>query len=136
MKIKLSSFAVFVLVGGLACSSSSVNTPAPGRVVNSNASATPATAATASPASSPAVSTTSNKNGDYEGKGTVTKINMELGSVEMDHDDIPNLMPAMRMEFYVSDKKMLNGIAVGDRVDFRLRYKDGTETVVKLDKAR
>ena len=85
-----------------------------------------------------AVSSTSPKSndGDYAGKGVVTKINMELGSVEMDHEDIPNLMPAMRMEFYVSDKKVLDGLKVGDTVDFVLRYKDRTETIVKLSKAK
>ncbi len=78
-------------------------------------------------------SATEIKDGDYLGKGKVTKINNEIGSVEMDHDDIPGLMPAMRMEFYVADKAMLNGLAVGDSVDFIL-YKKGTETITKLTK--
>ncbi len=52
------------------------------------------------------------KDGDYFGKGKVTKINNDLGSVEMDHEDIPNLMPAMRMEFYVSDKSLLKDLAI------------------------
>lgn len=75
-------------------------------------------------------------NGDYPGKGKVTKINLELGSVEMDHEEIVGVMPAMRMEFYVSDKKMLDGLNVGDAVDFTLRYKDHTETVVGISKAK
>ncbi len=76
------------------------------------------------------------KDADYPGKGTVTKIDLQLGSVEMDHEEIPGLMPPMRMEFYVSDKKMLDGLKVGDRVDFAIRYKGGTETVVKLEKSK
>lgn len=79
-------------------------------------------------------STSEIKDGDYPGKGKVTKINNELGSVEMDHDDIPGLMPAMRMEFYVADNAMLNGLAVGDSVDFVILYKKGTETITKLTK--
>lgn len=74
------------------------------------------------------------KDGDYKGSGTVTKINNEAGSIEMDHGDIPGLMPAMRMEFYVSDKAMLQGIAVGDSVDFTILHKGGTETITKLTK--
>src|SRR5688500_5676285 len=60
-------------------------------------------------------------NGDYPGKGKVTKINLELGSVEMDHEEIVGVMPAMRMEFFVSDKKLLDGLNIGDSVDFTLR---------------
>lgn len=75
------------------------------------------------------------ENRDYLAKGKVTKINNELGSVELDHEDIPGLMPRMIMEFYVSDKSMLKGVAVGDTADFTLRYNDGQETIVKLRKA-
>lgn len=75
-------------------------------------------------------------NGDFPATGAITKINRELGSVELDHDDIPGLMPPMRMEFYVTDKKMLDGLKVGDRVDFTLRYKDRAETVVAISKSK
>jgi Cu/Ag efflux protein CusF len=74
------------------------------------------------------------KDGDYKGSGKVTKISSDPGSVEMDHGDIPGLMPAMRMEFFVSDKKLLDGISVGDDVDFTILYKGGTETITKLTK--
>lgn len=89
-------------------------------------------AATATPVPTPFVP----KNGDYDAKGVVTRINMELGSVEMDHEDIPGLMPPMRMEFFVSDKKMIEGLKAGDRIDFTIRYKDRNETIVKLSKAK
>lgn len=87
-------------------------------------------------ASPPAVTPTFPKNGDYPATGAVTKINMQLPSVELDHDDIPGVMPPMRMEFFVSDKKLLSGLAVGDRVEFVLRYKDRTETIVAIKKAK
>lgn len=72
--------------------------------------------------------------GLYPAKGTVTKINNELGSVELDHEDIPNLMPAMKMEFYVKDKAMLKPIAVGDAVNFTIEYKQGTEVIIAIGK--
>ncbi len=75
-------------------------------------------------------------NGDYPGKGKITKINNELGSVELDHEEIEGLMPRMIMEFYLEDKKMIGGLAVGDNTDFVVRYKDGTEIIVEIKKVK
>lgn len=74
------------------------------------------------------------KNGEYPGKGKITKINLGLGSVEMDHEEIKGVMPPMRMEFYVTDKKILDGLSIGDNVDFTLLYKDGTEKIASIKK--
>ena len=76
------------------------------------------------------------KNGDYPGKGKITKINNELGSVEMNHEEIVGVMPPMLMEFFVTDKALLKGLAVGDQVDFTLKYEDGRETISKIVKAK
>ena len=76
------------------------------------------------------------KNGDYPGKGKITKIDTAGGSVEMDHEEIVGIMPPMRMEFYVTDKAMLKGLAVGENVEFMLRYKDGQETISKITKVK
>ncbi len=92
--------------------------------------------ASASPAVSPSPNPGIPKDGKYDAKGVVTKINMQLGSVEIDHEDIPNMMPPMKMEFYVQDKKMLDGLAVGDKVDFVLEYKHPTETIAAIKKAK
>jgi Cu/Ag efflux protein CusF len=75
-------------------------------------------------------------NGDYRGKAKVTKINVEGGSVGLDHEEIKDVMPAMEMEFFVSDKKLLKGLTNGDAVDFTLRYKDGQETIIAITKAK
>ena len=87
-------------------------------------------------APTPAPTTSVPKNGDYSGKGMVTKINLDLGSVEVDHEEIKDLMPAMKMEFFVSDKKLLSGLNVGDKINFVVRYKDPTETIVDIKKAQ
>jgi Uncharacterized conserved protein len=42
-----------------------------------------------------------------------------------DHEAIPNAMPAMKTEYLVSDKAMLNGLKLGDEVNFTLRYNNG-----------
>ncbi len=92
---------------------------------------TPSKTATPAPTSMPKP-----KNGDYPGRGKVTKINSDLGSVELDHKEIVGLMPPMLMEFYVTDKAMLKRIAVGDEVEFVIVYKDGQETISKIEKVK
>ena len=76
------------------------------------------------------------KDGNYDGKGIVTKINNEIGSVEVNHEDIKDLMPKMQMEFYVKDKALLKGLAVGDKVDFIIEYKHPTEIISAIKKAQ
>ena len=76
------------------------------------------------------------KDGNYNGKGTVYKIDLNLGSVGLNHDDIVGLMPAMQMEFYVTDKALLKGLALGDKVDFVILYKGGRETINSIKKTR
>jgi|CXWL01.1.fsa_nt_gi Cu/Ag efflux protein CusF len=84
-------------------------------------------------ANTPAVAKTP-ADGFYQGKGIVTKINNELGSVEIDHENIPDLMPAMKMEFPVKDKGMLKPIAVGDAVTFTIEHKQSTEIIIAIGK--
>ena len=76
------------------------------------------------------------KNGEYPGKGKVTKLNPAGGTVELDHEEVKGVMPAMKMEFNVRDKSMLKDLKVGDAVDFTLEYKDRRETITKIAKAQ
>ena len=70
-----------------------------------------------------------------DGTGIVTKINTELGSVGLDHDEIKGIMPAMEgMEFYVSDVKMLDKLKIGDKVDFVLEDNAGAERIIRIKK--
>ena len=69
------------------------------------------------------------KDGNYNGKGIVTKIDEKMGSVGLNHENIEGLMPAMQMEFYVTDKVLLKGLTIGDRVSFVIEYKGGRETI-------
>ena len=102
---------------------------------STNAKPTPsASKAASSPtaASTPVIP----KDGDYDGKGIVTKLNLEQGSIELDHEEIKDMMPAMQMEFFFADKKILDGLKVGDKVKFVLRYKNPTETIVSIKNAQ
>ena len=95
------------------------------------------TPTSAPPTSATPVPTSSTpKDGNYNGKGKVTKINTQLGSVELDHEEIAGLMPQMIMEFYVKDKALLNGLAVGDAVDFVIEYKHPGETITSIKKIK
>ena len=72
----------------------------------------------------------------FDGKGVVTKINLELGSVELDHEEIKGSMPAMIMEFYVTDKRELEPLKVGDRVEFVLEEDRGQEKLTSIKKIK
>jgi Cu/Ag efflux protein CusF len=64
--------------------------------------------------------------------GLITKINLEIGSVELKHDEIKGMMPAMQMEFYVSDKAELENLKIGDKVLFTLEENQGAETITRI----
>ena len=87
---------------------------------------------TATAASS--LSTDKSKIKSYDGRGIVTKINLELVSVELDHEEIKGLMPKMIMEFYVKEKAELERLKVGDAVNFVLEDNAGAERIIKIEK--
>jgi Cu(I)/Ag(I) efflux system protein CusF len=74
------------------------------------------------------------KDGTYVGKGKITKINAAGGSVEIDHEKIPGMMPPMKMEFNVKSKDLLNGLKVGDEIKFEVEYKHPAETITAIKK--
>lgn len=59
-------------------------------------------------------------NKPYPGTGVVATINKKEGWIEINHEDIKDLMPAMQMEFNVKDKSLLDKVSVGDRVEFTI----------------
>lgn len=54
----------------------------------------------------------------YPGTGVVTIINRQERWVEIEHEEIKDLMPAMQMEFWIRNPSLLKGVRVGDKVDF------------------
>jgi Cu(I)/Ag(I) efflux system periplasmic protein CusF len=68
--------------------------------------------------------------------GEVKKIDKAQGKITLKHGDIKSLdMPPMTMVFRVSDAKMLDAVAVGDKVRFAAEKKDGNYTVTAISKA-
>lgn len=68
----------------------------------------------------------------YPGVGTVKALNPNAPSIEIHHEDIEGLMPAMQMEFDVSDGALLNGLAVNDRIDFTIEDRTGVMRVIAI----
>lgn len=56
----------------------------------------------------------------YELKGKVVSVDRANGEVEVDHEEIPGYMAAMRMSFIVRDRDALAAMAGGDRLQATL----------------
>ncbi|MVW76062.1 copper-binding protein [Pseudomonas xionganensis] len=68
-------------------------------------------------------------------QGEVRKVDMASGKVTLRHGPIANLgMPPMTMVFTAKDKSQLEGLAVGDKVQFAAD-KEGSQYVVTELKA-
>jgi Cu/Ag efflux protein CusF len=63
------------------------------------------------------------------GHGVVRGLDAQATAVTIEHDEIPGLMMAMTMPFSVDDPAILDGVAVGDEVDFLVKQ-DGDRYVV------
>jgi Cu/Ag efflux protein CusF len=70
----------------------------------------------------------------YFGTGVITIINRKEGWVEIKHEEIKGLMPAMTMEFLVKTGSLLNQAQVGDRVDFTVVETGKGEFITELKK--
>ena len=70
----------------------------------------------------------------YHGVGVVKAVDPKAPAIEIDHGDIQGLMPAMQMEFPVTDPTLLTGIAVNDRIDFTITTGAGEMKVTAIKK--
>lgn len=66
----------------------------------------------------------------YKATGSVKRVDKSTGKVMIAHDPVPDLKwPAMTMQFGVADKKLLDELAAGKKIDFRFVQR-GTDYVV------
>jgi protein SCO1/2 len=82
------------------------------------------------PAASPAAATRV-----YEFRGTVVSVDVGRRLIEVNHEEIPGFMPAMTMPYEVEDTRLLQGLAVGDRVTGTLRVDSRGYIITALAKA-
>jgi len=71
----------------------------------------------------------------YPATGVVVQINRQEGWIEINHEEIKDLMPAMQMEFWVQDKSLLDQAKAGDRVDFTVVETTKGEYLTELKKS-
>jgi Cu/Ag efflux protein CusF len=62
-------------------------------------------------------------------RGVIRGVDTQAALVTLEHDEIPGLMMAMTMPFPVVDPAILEGLSVGDEVDFVVKQ-EGERTVV------
>ena len=74
-------------------------------------------------------------NKSYYGTGVIVIINRKEGWVEINHEEIKGLMPAMQMEFWIKDRSLLDKVQVGDRVNFTIVETAKGEYLTELKKA-
>jgi Cu(I)/Ag(I) efflux system periplasmic protein CusF len=68
--------------------------------------------------------------------GEVTKLDKAQGRVTLKHGEIKNLdMPPMTMVFRAADPKLLEGLAVGQRIGFTAERINGVYTLTTVSKA-
>jgi protein SCO1/2 len=64
--------------------------------------------------------------------GVVLDVNVEYQQVLIDHQEIEGFMPAMTMNFDVTDAALLDGIEKGQAVSFRLHYDGKRYSVTRI----
>jgi Cu/Ag efflux protein CusF len=70
----------------------------------------------------------------YDIKGTVVAVAPDKQSVTLDHEEIPGLMKAMKMDYQVDNPKLLENLKPGDKVQGRMKAESGKYTITQLEK--
>lgn len=60
--------------------------------------------------------------GRYSAHGVVEDVDLENGQVLIDHEDVEGLMPAMTMNFAVAKRSLLEKLAPGQVIDFKIHF--------------
>ena len=68
--------------------------------------------------------------GRYSAHGVVEDVDLENGQILIDHEDVEGLMPAMTMNFAVSDQDLLARLAPGQVIDFVIHFTGRSYDVV------
>src|SRR5262245_41836440 len=72
----------------------------------------------------------------HRGVGTVESIEREISTVQLDHEEIKDMMPAMNMPYRVKDASQLDAVAPGDKVEFWLEPTPTGLVVIKIQKRK
>ena len=72
----------------------------------------------------------------HEGVGVVVEVDEGASTIQINHEAIPNYMPAMSMPYKVKDKSLLANVKTGDKVDFTVEDSPAGIFVINLKKKR
>lgn len=70
----------------------------------------------------------------YHGVGVIDSIDRVGAFLQIDHEEIKDLMPAMNMPYHVKDKAMLDVAGPGDKIEFWLESTPEGLVVIKVQK--
>ncbi len=71
--------------------------------------------------------------GRYAAHGTVEDVDAETGQVLIDHEDVEGLMPAMTMNFAITDADVLSKLAPGQVIDFEIHFTGRSYEVAEVE---
>jgi Cu(I)/Ag(I) efflux system membrane fusion protein len=93
----------------------------------------PAVAADEQVAPADADKTTSTAAATHTGRGKVISVDIQTGTVKLNHDPIKSLKwPKMTMDFKAHDPALLKDLKPGDQVDFELTKMGGGYLIMKI----
>ncbi|HSB10690.1 MAG TPA: copper-binding protein [Blastocatellia bacterium] len=70
----------------------------------------------------------------HRGVGVIQSIDLENASVQIDHEEIKDFMPAMDMPYPVKDKALLESLVPGDKVDFWIEDAPAGSVIIRFHK--
>ena len=71
----------------------------------------------------------------YQGAGSVEEVHKDTATIQINHEEIKGLMPAMSMPYRVKDKAMLDAVKPGDKVDFTVEDSSAGIFLIDIKKA-
>ena len=70
----------------------------------------------------------------YEARGLIRRLPPDHKTIEVQHEDIPGLMPSMMMPFEVRDEKEIASLKLGDAISFRLNVTQRDSWIDRIQK--
>lgn len=67
---------------------------------------------------------------EYAARGVVRAIDPSSLSITIAHENVEGYMPAMTMPFTLTSASQVQGLSVGDAIDFRFRAESGGRHVI------
>jgi Cu(I)/Ag(I) efflux system membrane protein CusA/SilA len=68
----------------------------------------------------------------HQGRGIIRGIQRDIPRVAIEHGDIPGLMTAMTMGFELADKSMVEGLKLGQEVEFTVVYENAKYRITAI----